>query len=224
MCNKACGYEEGPPAAVPIVVQVSYQNISRQKKKDKRPSLQEHRARDYSFEREKTRELFKHLLGHNILTLLEVKCSDEVRRNDNPKYCPYHRLISHLIEDYFVPKEIQDLIDRGSISLPDDSIKASVHQASVKEGAQGVNESQKQDDEVTPDSGEEWTVSERKDIKTRREHANMLNKMSRRLSKLHQKEPKLLSTEAKKKNRTEQKGPLNYLFHRRREILHCRRP
>lgn len=41
-------------------------------------------------------------------------------------------------------KKNPGLINNGSISLPDDSVKALVHQASVTEDAQGVNESQKQ--------------------------------------------------------------------------------
>lgn len=58
----------------------------------------------YSFNREKTIELFEELLEQNILILPEVKHPDEVSQTNNPKYCPYHWLISHSTEDYFVLK------------------------------------------------------------------------------------------------------------------------
>lgn len=46
--------------------------------------------------------------------------------------------------------------------LPDDSIKAPVHQVSVAESTLDVNESQTLDNEETPNFGEGWTVFESK--------------------------------------------------------------
>lgn len=77
---------------------------------------------------------FEELLEQNILALQEVKRLDEVGQKDNKKYYPYHRLISHCIEGYFILKgKIQDLIDSGRISFLDDLSKAHVHQVSIKE-------------------------------------------------------------------------------------------
>lgn len=121
-------------ALTPNVSQTSYQNVPKQKSEDKHPSLQEREARDYSFKREKTRELFEELLEQNILTLPEIRRPNEVGWTNNPKYCPYHRLISHLVNGCFVLK-IQDLIDSGSISLLENSIKAPVNQVSIIEDA-----------------------------------------------------------------------------------------
>lgn len=50
----------------------------------KNASLQECQARDYSFNRENLEELFEDLLEQNIVTLLQVKCPDEVGRTNNP--------------------------------------------------------------------------------------------------------------------------------------------
>lgn len=66
--------------------------------------------------------------------LPKVKRSDEIGQMDNPKYCPYHQLINHSIKDCFVLKgKIQKLIDNGSISLLDGSIKAPLRQVSIKD-------------------------------------------------------------------------------------------
>lgn len=73
--------------------------------------------------------------------LPEVK-RPEVSETDNPKYCPYHRLINHSIKDCFVLNgKIQNLIDSGSISLPEDSIKAPVNQVSILEDVLHISES-----------------------------------------------------------------------------------
>lgn len=79
------------PAIAPVAAPVSYQNIPRQRNQDKQPSLQEHQVQEYSLSEER--------LEHDILALREVKRPDEVDWNGNPKCYPYHRLISHLIED-----------------------------------------------------------------------------------------------------------------------------
>lgn len=66
--------------------------------------------------------------------LPETKRPNEVGQTGNPKSCLYHQLINYSTEDCFVLKgKIQYLINSGSISLPDDSVKASVHQVSITE-------------------------------------------------------------------------------------------
>lgn len=72
--------------------------------------------------------------------LPEIRRLNEVGWTDNPKCCSYHHLISHSIEDCFVLKDkIQDLIDSGSVSLPEDSIEAPVNQVSITEDALEVS-------------------------------------------------------------------------------------
>lgn len=83
------GNPKKPPMAPTLTVaQTSHQSLPKPKNEDKRPSLQERQARDYSFKREKTRELFEELLEQNILALPEIRCPNEAGRMDNPKYCP----------------------------------------------------------------------------------------------------------------------------------------
>lgn len=73
------------PIAALIAMQVSYQNIPRQRNKDKRPSLQERQAQEYSFSQENMRELLEELPKHNILMLPEIKCLDQVEHTNNPR-------------------------------------------------------------------------------------------------------------------------------------------
>ncbi|KAL0446182.1 UNVERIFIED_CONTAM: hypothetical protein Slati_1746100 [Sesamum latifolium] len=51
-----------------------------------------------------------------------MKRSEEAEREDNPKYCKYHRLVGHAIEDCFVFKDkVMQLARQGKISLEEDS-------------------------------------------------------------------------------------------------------
>lgn len=60
--------KKSPLPLAPIVAQVSYQNVPRQKNENKRHLPQERQAEENSFDRGKTRELFEEFLEHNILS------------------------------------------------------------------------------------------------------------------------------------------------------------
>lgn len=105
-------------------------------------------------------------MEHNALALSEIKHLYEVGWTDNPKYYPYHQLISHPIEGCFILKgNIQNLNDSGTLSVLVDSIKPTVHQVSITEDTLEEDEYQVPDDKETPNLGEEWMVSERKGAK-----------------------------------------------------------
>ncbi|KAL0924292.1 hypothetical protein M5K25_005106 [Dendrobium thyrsiflorum] len=71
---------------------------------DRITSLKEKMNREYSFKRESVAKLFKQALNAG-LELPECKRPEEADQNDNPSYCPYHRVISHPIEDCYVFKD-----------------------------------------------------------------------------------------------------------------------
>ncbi|KAL0359056.1 UNVERIFIED_CONTAM: hypothetical protein Sangu_0755000 [Sesamum angustifolium] len=51
-----------------------------------------------------------------------MKRPEEAERNDDPKYCKYHRLVGHAIQDCFVFKDkVMQLARQGKISLEEDS-------------------------------------------------------------------------------------------------------
>jgi len=52
------------------------------------------------------------------ISLLEPKRPAEVNKTNDPKYCLYHRIISHPIKDCYVFKYIiEDMIRRGEIEI-----------------------------------------------------------------------------------------------------------
>lgn len=57
--------------------------------------------------------VFDELVENNLLRIPELRRLEEVGKADDPKYCPYHHLISHSIEDCFILK-----LDSWIISLP----------------------------------------------------------------------------------------------------------
>ncbi|KAL0435059.1 UNVERIFIED_CONTAM: hypothetical protein Sradi_0213800 [Sesamum radiatum] len=56
-----------------------------------------------------------------------MKRPEEAERKDDPKYCKYHRLVGHAIQDCFVFKDkVMQLARQGKISLEEDSEETNV--------------------------------------------------------------------------------------------------
>ncbi|KAL0283522.1 UNVERIFIED_CONTAM: hypothetical protein Sangu_2884400 [Sesamum angustifolium] len=67
-------------------------------------TLKEMQGREYSFLDSDVPGIFDDLLEANLIDLPEMKRPEEAERMDDPKYCKYHRLVGHAIQDYFVFK------------------------------------------------------------------------------------------------------------------------
>ena len=79
--------------------------------------MKEAKGIKYSFN-ENIEEIFKTLLEHGKLELPPSKRPSQECKIDNPNYCPYHRMISHPLKEYFILKEkIQDMLTKGVIQL-----------------------------------------------------------------------------------------------------------
>lgn len=61
-------------------------------------TFEELKNKKYSFKQEKTFNIFKQALEDG-LKLPRCKRPEEANRVNDPKYCPYHRVVSHPIED-----------------------------------------------------------------------------------------------------------------------------
>ncbi|KAL0394450.1 UNVERIFIED_CONTAM: hypothetical protein Slati_4411200 [Sesamum latifolium] len=84
--------------------------------------LKEMQARQYPFLDSDVSEIFDDLLKANLIDLPEMKRPGEDERKDNLKYCKYHRLVGHVIQDCFVFKDkVMQLARQGKISLEEDS-------------------------------------------------------------------------------------------------------
>ncbi|KAL0294125.1 UNVERIFIED_CONTAM: hypothetical protein Sangu_3224600 [Sesamum angustifolium] len=90
-------------------------------------TLKEMQAREYPFLDSDVPRIFDDLLEANLIDLPEIKRPEEAERKDDPKYCKYHRLIGHAIQDCFVFKDkIMQLARQGKISLEEDSTATNV--------------------------------------------------------------------------------------------------
>ena len=62
--------------------------------------------------------IFDDLLEKGVIQLLELKRPKDVQRTTNPKYCHYHRMVSHPLEKCITLKErIMQLVEDGVIIL-----------------------------------------------------------------------------------------------------------
>ncbi|KAK4383995.1 hypothetical protein Sango_2737800 [Sesamum angolense] len=74
-------------------------------KPQRKLTLQEMQARQYLFLDVGVSRIFDDLLEANLIDLLEMKQPEEAERNDDLKYCKYHSLVGHAIQDCFVFKD-----------------------------------------------------------------------------------------------------------------------
>ncbi|KAL0445110.1 UNVERIFIED_CONTAM: hypothetical protein Slati_2233700 [Sesamum latifolium] len=96
-------------------------------KPQRKLTLKEIQVRQYPFLDSDVPEIFDDLLEANLIDLSEMKRPEEAERKDDPKYCKYHRLVGHAIQDYFVFKDkVIQLARQGKISLEEDSAVANV--------------------------------------------------------------------------------------------------
>ncbi|KAL0286053.1 UNVERIFIED_CONTAM: hypothetical protein Sangu_2751400 [Sesamum angustifolium] len=81
------------------------------------------RARQYLFLDSNVSRIFDDLLEANLIDLPKMKRPKEAKQKDDIKYCKYHRLVRHTIQDYFIFKDkVMQLAYQGKISLEDDSV------------------------------------------------------------------------------------------------------
>ncbi|KAL0313660.1 UNVERIFIED_CONTAM: hypothetical protein Scaly_2914100 [Sesamum calycinum] len=90
-------------------------------------TLKEMQAREYPFLDSDVLRIFDDLLEANLIDLPEMKRPEEAERKDDLKYCKYHRLVGHAIQDYFVFKDkVMQLARQGKTSLEEDSAAKNV--------------------------------------------------------------------------------------------------
>ncbi|KAL0320300.1 UNVERIFIED_CONTAM: hypothetical protein Sradi_5291500 [Sesamum radiatum] len=74
-------------------------------KPQRKLTLKEMQAKQYPFLDSDVSKIFDDLLEANLIDMLEMKRSEETEWKDDRKYCKYHRLVGHAIQDYFVFKD-----------------------------------------------------------------------------------------------------------------------
>ena len=90
------------------------------------PTLKELQEKKYSFPASDLPGMLDDLLQKRVIQLLEPKRPEEVGWTANPKYCRYHRIVSHPLQKCITIKErIMQLAKQGRIILDlDDVIRA----------------------------------------------------------------------------------------------------
>ncbi|KAG8362650.1 hypothetical protein BUALT_BualtUnG0054700 [Buddleja alternifolia] len=187
-------------------------NIGKPKREDtkvnmsggSRPSFKERMEKKFSFPDEILKDLFEELKDQGLIDLPEAKRPGEVGKTDNPRYCPYHRLVGHSIEECFILKErIESLIKNGDIELPHIE-KTSANPISLildLDGSIDSTEDYLQDESQS--SNDEWILFESKGAKKRREWGSKLaTRKSPRLTPKKSRRPKITKDKKKKKKKS----------------------
>ncbi|XP_022159413.1 uncharacterized protein LOC111025834 [Momordica charantia] len=93
-------------------------------------SLKERQEKVYPFPNSDIPYMLEQLLETRLIVLPECIRPEEMSKVDDPKYCKYHRVISHPVEKCFVLKErILNLAREGKIELDFNEIAQSNHAA-----------------------------------------------------------------------------------------------
>ncbi|KAL0379306.1 UNVERIFIED_CONTAM: hypothetical protein Sradi_3236100 [Sesamum radiatum] len=96
-------------------------------KPQRKLTLKEMQVRQYPFLDSDVSGIFDDLLEANLIDLPGMKRPEEAERKDDPKYCKYHCLVGHTIQDCFVFKDkVMQLARQGKISLEEDSEETNV--------------------------------------------------------------------------------------------------
>ncbi|KAL0423585.1 UNVERIFIED_CONTAM: hypothetical protein Sradi_0893300 [Sesamum radiatum] len=82
-----------------------------------RLTLKELQEKEYSFPEYDVTYIFYELLERKLIELSESKHPDEAERVSDPKYCKYHRVVSHPIEIFVVKEKIMVIAKEGKIIL-----------------------------------------------------------------------------------------------------------
>ena len=94
----------------------------------KRPTSKELQEKNYPFPDSDLLGMLDDLLEKGILELPPSKRPEEARKTNDPKYCRYHRVISHPLEKCITLKErIMQLAKDGTIVLDLDEIAETNH-------------------------------------------------------------------------------------------------
>ncbi|KAM2312115.1 hypothetical protein ACFXTH_022554 [Malus domestica] len=81
-------------------------------------TLREVEQKAYPFPDSDMDAMFDDLLEKKVIELLECKRPEEMNRINDPKYCKYHRIVSHPVGKCFILKElIMKLAQQGRIEL-----------------------------------------------------------------------------------------------------------
>ena len=93
------------PLKVPIKPKIKEQTYALTQERRRRPTLQEMQEKQYPFPDSDISNMLDHLLELKLIKLSKMKRPEKADQTNDPKYCKYHCLIGHPIEQCFVLKD-----------------------------------------------------------------------------------------------------------------------
>ena len=83
--------------------------------------------KQYAFPDFDISNMLDHLLELKLIKLPEMKHLEKADQTNDPKYCKYHRLIGHPIEQWFVLKDkIMEVAHQGKIMFDNEAATANL--------------------------------------------------------------------------------------------------
>ena len=106
------------------------ENKAAGKKPELSEAFRERVEKKYPFD-EDVDEIFEALIANGKLTLPEPKRPEDVGKTNDPRYCPYHQMVSHPLNQCFVVREkINEMWKNGVITFDKNYGSASVNMIS----------------------------------------------------------------------------------------------
>ena len=93
------------PLKVPVKLKIKEQTYALTQERRRRPTLQEMQEKQYPFPDSDISNMLDHLLELKLIKLSKMKRPEKADQTNDPKYCKYHCLIGHPIEQCFVLKD-----------------------------------------------------------------------------------------------------------------------
>ncbi|PIN26241.1 hypothetical protein CDL12_01008 [Handroanthus impetiginosus] len=107
--------------------------IENQRASSSKRTLKEMQEKEYPFPDSDVPHIFDELLARRLIELPQSKRLEEMGKTNDPKYCKYHRVVSHPIEKCFVFKDkIMSLVQEGKILKTSTKESMAVKAATVK--------------------------------------------------------------------------------------------
>ncbi|MQM17659.1 hypothetical protein Taro_050634 [Colocasia esculenta] len=149
--------------------------------------FQDKMRKPYSFPKEKTKVLFDWGIRYNKVTLPTPKRPDQAAHKDDPRYCLYHQILGHPLEDCYVFKDIMEgLIKKGELQMGDYRIDPpQPHELPARQGAVNMISLYQQLPEEISEASTEKTYESHilTPIKEQEEWQKVPSKTKRRLEK-----------------------------------------
>ncbi|KAH7849590.1 hypothetical protein Vadar_020094 [Vaccinium darrowii] len=143
-----------------MVVSMVPVKITRKDKKkeenprNKHPTLKELQEKRYPFPDADVPSMLEDLLEKEVVQLPECKRPEEMGKIHDPRYCHYHRIVSHPTEKCFVLKDlIADLARKKKILLDVDEVAESNHTVITIEGPTSSSKIMTAESATTPTLG-----------------------------------------------------------------------